>query len=84
MPEKNSRKQLNVYWRDYYAKNEEQIRQRVSVERQRKVSQNIVHLGAWDQESEILRYWKRVLFPANMRYTLWNTECQDLNVLNLQ
>ena len=60
---KNNRERINEYWRSYYAKNKEQIRQRLK----RKVSQNIVRIGAWDQESEKL---ETSLVPSD---TLWET-----------
>ena len=40
-----------------------------------KPNQNIMHLGAWDQESEKL---ETSLVPS----TLWNTDGQDLIVIN--
>ena len=51
---KNNRERINEYWRSYYAKNKEQIRQRLRDQKQRKIGQNIVRFGAWDQESEKL------------------------------
>ena len=45
---------LNKYWRSYYAKSKEQIKQRLRDQKQRKVGQNILRIGAWDQESEKL------------------------------
>ena len=51
---KNNRERINKYWRSYYAKNKEQIRQRLRDQKQRKIGQNIVRFGAWDQESEKL------------------------------
>ena len=42
------------YWRSYYANNKEQIRQRLRDQKQRKVGQNILRIGAWDQKSEKL------------------------------
>ena len=51
---KNNRERINEYWRSYYAKNMDQIRQRLRDQKQRKVGQNIVRIGAWDQESEKL------------------------------
>ena len=61
---KNNREWSNKYWRSYYAKNKEQIRQRLD-QKQRKIGQNIVRFGAWDQESEKL---ETSLF--NKRHTL--------------
>ena len=49
---KNNRERINEYWRCYYANNREQIRQRLRDHKQRKIGQNIVRFGAWDQESE--------------------------------
>ena len=50
------RKSANVtqYWKSYYAKNKVQIKQRLCDQKQRKVRQNIVRIGAWDQESDKL------------------------------
>ena len=44
---KNNRERINEYWICYYAKNEEQINQRLRNQRQRKI-------GARDQESKKL------------------------------
>ena len=52
---KNNRERINKYWRSYYAKNKEQIRQRLCDQKQRKIGQNIVRFGVWDQESEKLQ-----------------------------
>ena len=41
-----------AYNKNYYAKNREQIL--VRDQKQRKIGQNIVRFGAWDQESEKL------------------------------
>ena len=38
---KNNRERLNDHWRGYYAKNKEQINQRLREQRQRKRGQNI-------------------------------------------
>ena len=51
---KTNRERINEYWRSYYANNKEQIRQRLRDQKQRKVGQNILRIGAWDQESEKL------------------------------
>ena len=51
---KNNRERINEYWRSYCAKNKEQIRQRLRDQKQRKIGQNIVRFGAWDQEPEKL------------------------------
>ena len=51
---KNNRERINEYWRSYYAENKEQIKQRLRDQKQRKVGQNILRIGAWDQESEKL------------------------------
>ena len=51
---KKNRERINEYWRSYYAKNKEQIRQRLRDQKQRKIGQNILRYGAWDQESEQL------------------------------
>ena len=51
---KNNRERINEYWTSYHAKNKEQIRQRLHDQKQRKVGQNIVCIGAWDQEFEKL------------------------------
>ena len=59
---KNNRERINEYWRSYYAKNKEQIRQRLRDQKQRKIGQNIVRFGAWDQESEKL---ERSLVPSD-------------------
>ena len=59
---KNNRERINEYWRSYYAKNKEQIRQRLRDQKQRKIGQNIVRFGAWDQESEQL---ERSLVPSD-------------------
>ena len=60
---KNNRERINKYWRSYsYAKNKEQIRQRLRDQKQRKEGQNIVRFGAWDQESEKL---ERSLVPSD-------------------
>ena len=45
---KNNRERINEYRRSYYAKNKEQIRQRLRDQKQRKIGQNIVRFGAWD------------------------------------
>ena len=42
----DARERLNAYWRGYYAKNKERIRQRLGEQRQRKIGQNIVRFGA--------------------------------------
>ena len=51
---KNNRERINEYWRSYCAKNKEQIRQRLRDQKQRKIGQNIVRFGAWDQQPEKL------------------------------
>ena len=51
---KNNRERINEYWRSYYANNKEQIKQRLRDQKQRKVGQNILCIGAWNQESEKL------------------------------
>ena len=70
---KNNRERINKYWRSY-AKNKEQIRQRLRDQKQRKIGQNIVRFGAWDQESEKL---ETSLVPSD---TLWSTDGQDLRL----
>ena len=70
---KNNRERINEYWRKYYAKNKERIRQRLHDQTQRKLGQNILRFGAWDQESEKL---ETSLVPN----TLWNTDGQDLKL----
>ena len=57
---KNNRERLNEYWRSYYAKNAERIRQR-------QIGQNITRFGAWDQESEKL---ETSLVPSEQAVTL--------------
>ena len=51
---KNNRERLNDYWRSYYAKNKEQINQRISEQRQRKRGRNITPFRVWDQGIEKL------------------------------
>ena len=51
---KKNRERINEYWRSYYAKNKEQIKQRLRDQKQRKVGQNIARIGDWNQESEKL------------------------------
>ena len=58
----NNRERINEFWRSYCAKNKEQIRQRLRDQKQRKIGQNIVRFGAWDQESEKL---ERSLVPSD-------------------
>ena len=48
---KNNRERINEYWKSYYAKNKERIRQRLHDQKQRKLGQNIVRSGARDQET---------------------------------
>ena len=62
---KTNRERINKYWRSYYANNEEQIRQRLRGQKQRKVGQNILRIGAWDQESEKL---ETRLVPSDTLY----------------
>ena len=64
---------MNEYWRCYYAKNKEEIRQRLRDQKQRKTVQSIAHFGAWDQESEKL---ETSLVPSTLR----NTAGQDLKL----
>ena len=64
---KNNRKQLNGYWRGYYAKNREQIKQRLCEQRQRQIGQNITHFEVWDQGSEKL---ETSLVPSKHAVTL--------------
>ena len=71
---KNNRERINKYWRSCYAKNKEQIKQRLRDQKQRKIGQNIVRFGAWDQESEKL---ETSLVPSD---TLWSTDGQDLKL----
>ena len=67
----NNRERINEYWRRYYAKNKERIRQRLHDQKQRKLRQNIVRFGARDQDSVKL---ETSLVPN----TLCNTDGQDL------
>ena len=67
---KTNRERINEYWRSYYANNKEQIKQRLRDQKQRKVSQNILRIGAWDQESEKL---ETRLIPSD-------TLCETLTV----
>ena len=62
---KDNRERINKYWRSYYANNKEQIRQRLRGQKQRKVGQNILRIGAWDQESEKL---ETRLVPSDTLY----------------
>ena len=62
---KNNRERINEYWRSYYAKNKEQIRKRLRDQKRRKVGQNIVRIGAWNQESEKL---ETSLVPSDTLY----------------
>ena len=39
------RERINEYWRSHYAKNKEQIKQRLHDQKQRKVGQNIARIG---------------------------------------
>ena len=64
---KNNREQLNGYWRGYYAKNKEQIKQRLREQRQRQIGQNITRFEIWDQESEKL---ETSLVPSEHAVTL--------------
>jgi len=64
---KNNRERLNGYWRGYYATNKEGITQRLREQRQRKIGQNIVRFGAWDQGSEKL---ETSLVPSEHAVTL--------------
>ena len=69
---KNNRERLNDYWRSYYAKNKEQINQRIREQRQRKRGQKISRvLGpgtrSWDQASEKL---ETNLVPSKQTVTL--------------
>ena len=51
---KNNRERLNCYWRGYYAKNKEQIKQRLRKQRQSQIRQNIT------SRTKDLRNWKRM------------------------
>ena len=53
---KNNREQLNGYWRGYYARKKEQIKQRLRKQRQRQrqIGQNIMRFEVLDQGSEKL------------------------------
>ena len=70
---KNNRERINENWRSYYAKNKERIRQRLHDQKQRKLGQNIVRFGAWDQESEKQE-------TSLVLNTLWNSDGQDLKL----
>ena len=90
---KNNRERIKEYWRSYYAKNKEQIKQRLRDQKQRNVGQNIVHIGAWDQESEKL---ETSLVPSDTlcetltvktqssnHFSLWSSCCYySINVIN--
>ena len=52
---KTTGKRINEYWRSYYAKNKEEIRQRLRDQKQRQIGQNNVCSGAWNQKSEKLK-----------------------------
>ena len=64
---KNNREWLNDYWRSYYAKNKEQINQRIREQRQRKRGQNITRFRVWDEASEKL---EMNLVPSKHAVTL--------------
>ena len=64
---KNNRERLNDYWRGYYAKNKEQINQRLREQRQRKIGQNITRFEVSDQGSEKL---ETSLVPSEHEVTL--------------
>ena len=51
---KNNKERFNCYWRGHYARNKEQIKQRLREQRQRQIRQNITRFENRDQGSEKL------------------------------
>ena len=47
-------KRLNGYWKRYYAKNKEQIKQRLREQKTETIGQNITPFEVWDQGSKKL------------------------------
>ena len=64
---KNNRERLNDYWRNYYAKKKEQIKQRLHEQRQRQIGQNITCFEVRDQGIEKL---ETRLVPSEHAVTL--------------
>ena len=64
---KNNRERLNDYWRSYYAKNKEQIKQRLREQSQRQIGQNITRFEVRDQGFEKL---ETRLVPSEHAVTL--------------